>query len=144
MQGQSSTVRNAALARWLANVFGALALALLAAGYALPVLHFTLVAHELCAEHGALHHVEEAPRAERGVAHAAPKGRAFSASAQAAHEHDHCGVVSTTAERSLLPSRVEVDALHASVTPAALGLRSGVAQPSLALLDYAPKLAPPV
>ena len=56
-------VQRSALARWLVSTLSALGLALLAAGHILPVLHFALVAHELCAEHGALHHVEATAKA---------------------------------------------------------------------------------
>jgi hypothetical protein len=108
----------------------------------LPVLHFALVAHELCAEHGALHHVE-AKAADQSSR--SPKGaRALLPSVDAQHEHEHCGSVASAVERSLVPvaPRVSSELLAARVVSSEPAARA--AHISLALLAYAPKLAPPV
>lgn len=119
----------------------ALALALLAAGYVLPVLHFTLVAHELCAEHGALHHVEAAKTDLRRAP--ASKSQAVTL-VNAGHEHDDCGLLATTGNRAVLCEGVQVTARLIPVVRSKVSLRARAAERCVALLDYAPKLAPPV
>lgn len=117
-----------------------LGLALLAAGHVLPVLHFTFVAHELCAEHGALHHVESAKTA----APAKPSSSHAVTVANTGHDHDDCDLVAVSGDRAVLVDGVQVTA-HVSPAPhrkPSLGARA--AERCVALLDYAPKLAPPV
>jgi len=135
-------VPQSALTRWLANVLGALTLALLAAGHVLPVLHFALVAHELCAEHGALHHVEAkaAAQASRSLA----RGQAVLPAADGQHEHEHCGVVATAVERTLVPAAPQVSCRFIDANAASSPCAGREAHVSVALLAYAPKLAPPV
>ena len=125
------------------STLSALGLALLAAGHILPVLHFALVAHELCAEHGALHHVE-ATKARVGRVQSARSEAAAKATANAGHEHEDCSVVATAGQRAVLGSRDELTALAPSSAPSKLSLSARAAERSVALLDYAPKLAPPV
>lgn len=110
----------------------------------LPVLHFVLVAHQLCAEHGELVHAEagQAPAAHADESHAASSEARLVAAASESHAHDHCGVVISGHAHGvrLVSPRV---CLHASsYLEAALGsARPG--HSSIALLAYAPKLAPP-
>jgi hypothetical protein len=112
---------------------------------ALPVLHFVLVAHRLCAEHGELLHadtsqegaspVAEAPADDEGQTH-------LVASAAETHAHEHCGVVVTSQPHGLQ--------LGSPAGPCSVALQcstevgqAGSAHRSIALLAYAPKLAPP-
>ncbi|MFZ5893908.1 MAG: hypothetical protein ACOY0T_22795 [Myxococcota bacterium] len=128
-----------ALARWLAHVLGTFALALLTAGHVLPVLHFTLVAHELCEEHGALHHVEAKSRGERSA-----REQGLRAAAHTGHEHEHCGVVATGSERALAPVLTAACNITRVVVDQGPSVQARSAHASLLPLDYAPKLAPPV
>lgn len=126
------------------STLSALSLAVLAAGYVLPILHFTLVAHELCAEHGALHHVETSRKGDLRRAVPARSESAAAASANAAHEHDDCGVLATSATRAVLEARDELRVEAPAVAASRLSLSARAAARNVALLDYAPKLAPPV
>lgn len=143
MRHSRSTVPQSALGRWLVSLLSTLALGLLAAGHVLPVLHFALVAHELCAEHGALHHVEQPSKPGLERARSA-RPEATNASANAGHEHDDCNIVATATSRAVLSERAELAKLPPAVTPSRLSLRARATERSVALLDYAPKLAPPV
>ncbi|MGC4095028.1 MAG: hypothetical protein QM756_45340 [Polyangiaceae bacterium] len=130
-----------ALARWFANLLGVAALVLLSVGHVLPVLHFTLVAHELCAEHGALHHVEGKAAAE-SPRPAAP--HSVVPEAHGGHEHEHCGTAATASERWLLPESAELPFFVSDSVSQQKSLSAAAGHPSVALLSYAPKLAPPV
>lgn len=124
---------------WLRRGLASLALfALIGAGHFLPALHFALVVHRVCAEHGELvHELASAPEAarERG----GPELRALAAG----HEHEHCGVPA-------LPSSGVATAPAASVRGEPLAWLASVAGSErgayvrIALLAYAPKLAPPL
>lgn len=109
----------------------------------LPALHFTLVAHRLCAEHGELLH--EAAGDERLEGASAPSHDAALVPADAGgHEHEHCGVLAVPQSVAALGG----DGAAAMVLPApwAVCLPGGerAAHVEIALLAYAPKLAPPV
>jgi hypothetical protein len=107
----------------------------------LPALHFTLVAHRLCADHGELLH--EAGGDERLPLASSPEVALVSADA-AGHEHEHCGVL------ALPPSLAALEKVGGAVAllpaPWALCLpdTERAAHVDIALLSYAPKLAPPV
>lgn len=111
---------------------------LIGAGHVLPALHFALVAHRLCAEHGELvHEVAPAP---------APDSKATGPALVAAaggHEHEHCGVpaVPATGVATIPASRCAARAPAALQAAVAEGERP--AHLAVALLAYAPKLAPP-
>jgi len=126
---------------------------LLGVGHVLPALHFAFVAHRVCAEHGELLHSSGA--AELASAHGARAGSAREGSATpahpasifagngAAHEHKHCDALA-------LPGSVGAAVAtrtSASVLPAAweahLPGQARAAHVDVALLLYAPKLAPP-
>jgi hypothetical protein len=131
------------LARWFMNALGALTLALLTVGHVLPVLHFTLVAHELCAEHGALHHVDGKESASSS--HRSPaRGQAALPAANAQHEHEHCSVIATAAERALVPAAPEFSSVFVASRSELSAPAARMAHRNVALLAYAPKLAPPV
>lgn len=110
---------------------------LVGAGHLLPAFHFALVVHRVCSAHGELVHGEagaDAPGRE-------PDGIAWVA-LERGHEHEHCGVAAATgAGVAIAPS-----AASGSTPPSAMGLaRHGDRAPhvGIALLAYAPKLAPP-
>lgn len=114
-------------------------------GQALPVLHFVLVAHQLCAEHGALVH------ADAGSSPAAhgPEGQPASSDAQLLdsgsepHAHDHCGVAIAGQAHAVRLGSPEGCLYAASYRAGGTGA-ARAAHSSIALLSYAPKLAPPL
>ena len=126
---------------WLRAAAASVALfALLGVGHVLPALHFALIAHRICAEHGELvHELAAAPAvASRSSVPEVAVGE------RSAHEHEHCGVLALTS--SSAPPLSEAASLPArdgepsgSDVPAALSAHVGIE-----LLLYAPKLAPPV
>ncbi len=116
-------------------------LTLLGAAASLPALHFSVVAHELCAEHGELEHVSsEAPLA----APTATERAALLPLVRAEHEHERCGVLATSSSRALLVRAELRVAVAATLTVRSFEAISTHAHRSVALLAYAPKLAPPV
>jgi hypothetical protein len=140
------------LIAWLALVL------LMGAGHVLPALHFLFVAHHLCAEHGelvdavsdarSLDHAGRAPREKAGSSAAADAEQAHSAaicrSGAASHSHEHCEVFAATrAAPALLSAPAPVQLLPVAQLLSAPG-EARDAHIDIALLDYAPKLAPPV
>jgi hypothetical protein len=102
-----------------------------------PALHFALVVHRLCVEHGELVH-------EAREAHPAPPAVPSVLAVDGAdHEHEHCGVLAAPSSfAALVPRAAE------GQTPAPPGLLAALvparaAHETIALLAYAPKLAPP-
>jgi hypothetical protein len=126
--------------RWLRASAASLTLfVLLGVGQVLPLFHFALVAHSVCAEHGELVH-EASPSAQ------VPRSEfpALVAGGEVDHQHEHCGVLALTGSLAI-PA-----CARSQVTPrpswAALPV-AGVertAHVGIALLSYAPKLAPPL
>lgn len=123
--------------------------ALLGPGPALPALHFALVAHRVCVEHGVLEHVDadaglasrESPELYSTDASRAPRVASGSADMDS-HGHDACGVAGVASSVAFLPAaRVAVAAQHFHAPPAPSGAER--AHQGIALLSYAPKLAPP-
>lgn len=111
---------------------------------ALPVLHFALVAHQLCAEHGQLEHVE----AGQAAAVHGNEGQPGSSevqlvgSASESHAHDHCGVIASGHGHGLRLASAQ-GCLRTPWYSAAEPSAAQHAHASIALLSYAPKLAPP-
>ena len=120
---------------------GAVSLVLFAAlgvSQVLPALHFALVVHRVCAEHGELVHESASVAPE-----VAPAEAAIVARDGVSHEHEHCGVLATPGSFAVL-----VPAAAQAAAPGATELEVGfgcarAAHVRIALLDYAPKLAPP-
>src|SRR5690349_11860459 len=89
----------------------------LALGYLVPALHFALVQHEVCAEHGELRHSDGGhvldiarPSAQRVPA--ADSVPAF------ADEHEHCAVVATSpTATATVPPPASAPALAAEAGP---------------------------
>jgi hypothetical protein len=116
---------------------------------ALPVLHFVLVAHRLCAEHGEMLHVDAEHDDTRDPAAHESATRAGSgdetrvvASASEAHVHEHCGVVVSAHSHGVslaspLGSNVPVSSLASDAG------EGRAAHTNIAPLAYAPKRAPP-
>lgn len=111
---------------------------LVGAGHILPAFHFAVVVHRVCAEHGELIH-EVAPGAsvrERGA-----EGPAIVA-ADASHQHEHCsGIAVTGSAVAIAAPGSSGHAPLGSLTETG-GIERRAFQ-GIALLAYAPKLAPP-
>ena len=128
------------LIAWVALVL------LIGVGHVVPALHFLFVAHHLCAEHGELvDAVADASRAEHadGSREKARSSEAVCVSGAAAHSHEHCEeFAAARAAAALLPAPVRAQLLAAlgGVGPAQQARDAHV---DIALLRYAPKLAPP-
>ena len=124
---------------WLRMSAASLALfVLIGAGHVLPALHFALVVHRVCAEHGELvHEATRPPEHSRD-----PAGPALIGGAAAAHEHDHCGVAAVHGSGAL-PSVAAWVRVESPRDLAAAPNGERAAHERLAPLSYAPKLAPP-
>jgi len=128
--------------------------ALLGAGQVLPALHFVLVAHRVCAEHGETLHAEPAHGADDSLSNGLVSGSSVSdpesteiqlksAPALPEHEHEHCSVLGVT--RSAGAALASAAAGAALPPPWEQFVRETerAAHIDVALLLYAPKLAPP-
>ena len=133
-------LRSRSLIAWVALVL------LVGVGHVVPALHFLFVAHHLCAEHGEL--VDAAGEAARAETAQSPREKAGSAEAVCAsgaggHSHEHCQVFAAARVAAALAPAPAC----AQLLPA-VELRTPAGEPrdahvDIALLYYAPKLAPP-
>lgn len=123
------------------DVLRGLLLVVFSVGYLVPGLHFTLVQHEICAEHGELRH-SDGP-AFKSAHSTSSQASSVEAAASVEHEHEHCAVLATSSLRATRTSRTAVELAPAPQASASQVSRSDSAHPSLGLLFYAPKLAPP-
>lgn len=124
---------------------------LLGIGHVLPALHFALVAHRVCAEHGELLHdasprdatVQRALRSSRPSAPTTLGVLLVAAGGADRHEHEHCGVLalpgSLGAPEALPSAACRLPAVRTTSLPG----HERAAYAYIALLSYAPKLAPP-
>ena len=127
------------------RVLAAALLVVFGAGQTLPAAHFLLVSHRVCAEHGELVHEEHATAQADIAAPSPPEQRstALNGLPSREHAHDHCSALAPLHSAGLaLTEQVSV-----SLPPLACA-RSAASVPrhahrAIALLDYAPKLAPP-
>jgi len=126
---------------WLRATAASFALfALLGVGHVLPALHFALVAHRICAQHGELlHEAEPASAAE-----SRSSVRELVVGQHAEHEHEHCGVLALPGSFALPPSATGRAPCPAGEPIASAEHGKLAAHVGIALLLYAPKLAPPV
>jgi hypothetical protein len=119
---------------------------LVGVGHVVPALHFLFVAHHLCAEHGELvDATSEAARAEnaQGAREKAGSSQAVCRSGAAGHSHEHCEVFAATrAAPALAPVPAPAQLLPALELAPSQG-EARQAHVDIALLHYAPKLAPP-
>jgi len=134
---------------WLRWSAASLALfALLGVSQILPALHFVLVAHRICAEHGETLHADGGDGDASEAALSSPANSAEVAAKPAPalpdHEHEHCSVLGLG--RSASAHLTSAAGAVACRPPRALPLANPerVAHVDIALLLYAPKLAPPV
>jgi hypothetical protein len=129
---------------WLRAAAAAIALfALLGVGHVLPALHFALVAHSICAEHGELlHEPARAPSAQAVGSRSSTSELVLGQHAE--HEHEHCGVLALPGSFGLPSSASwrEPSLLGEPIVCSAHGELA--AHIGIALLFQAPKLAPPV
>lgn len=132
---QPST-RSRSLAAWVTLVV------LLGVGHVVPALHFLFVAHHLCAEHGEL--VDAATEGVGRAREQAPNQESVDSGSAEGHSHEHCGVLAVApAPASPVASLRSAQQLPtAEVASAAAGARA--AHVGIELLQYAPKLAPPL
>jgi hypothetical protein len=131
---------------WLRASVASLALFLLVGvGQVLPAFHFALVAHSICAEHGELVHESAAPA--RDDAALAPAQRAgvpsLVASGHVSHQHEHCGVLALGRVPAVAAAAPADRCLTSSASASLLAGAERAAHVRIALLSYAPKLAPP-
>jgi hypothetical protein len=137
--------RSAARLRKAARDFFLVAAALLLLGaQAFSTLHFVLVPHHLCAEHGVL---EDGGPSASSATHDATHEASTTAEAQPQadqDEHDVCSVA-TRQEHAVLLGRPPLAQLTASEAPLA-NANAGVALKCdrAALLSRAPKTSPPI
>jgi hypothetical protein len=109
----------------------------------LPALHFVLVAHQLCAEHGELVHAHAGQSsAHPSEEHTASSEQQLVRAAGESHAHDHCSVVGSGHAHGLRLASPQGCLRAPSYLEAELG-SARRAHSSIALLAYAPKLAPP-
>ncbi len=127
--------------------FSALLLALFAligVGQVLPALHFMLVAHRVCAEHGETLHASDASEAVDFAGVTGGEAELLlKPSPESEHEHEHCSVlgVGRSAHALLRAGGSRLGSLGAEERLDVAGERA--AHVDIALLLYAPKLAPP-
>lgn len=145
-------LRSRSLIAWVALVL------LVGVGHVVPALHFLFVAHHLCAEHGELVDAvasaggaesAESTREKAGSSQQAADGEKAAGSAAvcvsgvASHSHEHCEVFAATRSApALAPAPAPAQLLPAMELAPSEG-EAREAHVDIALLHYAPKLAPP-
>jgi hypothetical protein len=128
---------------------------LLGVGHVLPALHFAFVAHRVCAEHGELLHSGDLPSSDL------PTGRLYSEDGAepssednvaqdgidpgggAGHEHEHCDTPALPGSTVAVLAGRDVAHLLPAAWASRLSAQARAAHVDVALLLYAPKLAPP-
>jgi hypothetical protein len=117
----------------------------MAARHVLPALHFALVSHAICAEHGELTHAEHEPSAAARVgAEAAAGVIAWTTSPSGSHAgHEHCEGLACRQDDDADLSRGAWQTPTTDVSSPDTRGRPRAARGGIALLAYAPKLAPP-
>jgi hypothetical protein len=118
-------------------------LVLLGVGHTAPALHVLFVAHRVCAEHGEL--VDAAATGESEPApRAQPDATASIRAAEgAAHTHEHCGVLGFWRVLGAPAAPRRFAGLLPAAAVASVAGEARAAHVDIALLLYAPKLAPP-
>lgn len=109
-------------------------------------VHFFLIEHAVCPQHGELIHADEAGHHPLHASTAPDTGHtaAQPAAAEAAHAHDHCAVVSDRRERwACLASLGSVASPPEVEMLAAVRVRTSSCVPAVPLLLLAPKSSPP-
>ena len=144
---QRALTKRAAKRQLLLRVIAALALAVGVFVQFSSALHFVLVEHAICAEHGELVHESEphdtGSHAERPL-DVDEASVVASGSTDLQHGHEHCAGLGTLRDAAAIPPRSDAQSLvRPTGEAAALGpaLRSG--DPPFALFLLAPKNSPP-
>jgi hypothetical protein len=127
------------------RVLAAALLVVFGAGQTLPAAHFLLVSHRVCAEHGELVH-EEHVSSQAGVAAsgaAESRSTALNPLPSREHAHDHCSALAPLHSQGFaLSEQASVSLPPLCIAESAASVPRH-AHRAIALLDYAPKLAPP-
>lgn len=136
--------RFAAPQRALLALVTTLAAWLVVVSHLTTALHFALISHEICADHGELVHGSSA--SHRSAAVPANAGdHAAALPGGTAEEHDHCPVLSRRIEHTAVLANTSVRLPPVTVEHACLVTdRDGVVPSRSALLLAAPKQSPPV
>jgi hypothetical protein len=114
------------------------ALGLLAGEHVMPSLHHVLVAHQMCAEHGRLEHVDAESRA---VAQH-EEGQQFTADAARGEHQEACGSIPASPPRApLAASSTFVGGTTAPLRSPAARYRDAVSDADV--VAFAPKQSPP-
>lgn len=129
-------------ARLLLGVLGAFVAWLAVGTHVASSLHFALVSHRLCAEHGTLEHAHTAElssTAERTRTHAALRSAGDEA------EHEHCQLLARPHETLAVPNSARLTvAAPPRVATSTIEAASAPDVAREALLLLAPKQSPPV
>lgn len=104
-------------------------------------LHWVLVEHARCAEHGELVHTSDGDHAHSDTS-AAPSSVSIEAGGSNEHGHDHCEV-SPAPRELMLVSSAPISLPPASVTGSSGDVRCSDAKASIAGYALAPKTSPP-
>ena len=122
-------------------LFMALVACLLVGAQLTSALHFVLVPHELCAEHGTFEHTaEHAPR----VRHSAPRHGTSIDSSASTSAHEECQLLARRGDRLAVVPRTELAFLRLPLaTERRLPPTATAAYCAADLLLIAPKQSPP-
>jgi hypothetical protein len=105
------------------------------------VFHFTIIAHEVCAEHGELTHRAEA---SRGVPRQLPLNASAVSRGAAPALHDHCLPSMARERHALVPDASWSEAIGAGLDAArALSFETTCSRVQSDVLLVAPKQSPP-
>jgi hypothetical protein len=140
MQGRARRQRTfAASMRVLVALLATAAGWLVALSHLTAALHFALVSHEICQDHGELVHAGS--HAERR----APSGRRAAALPASAHaDHDHCPLWTRRLEQAAVFDAPSLQVSPAAPAPGRVALADVASTPSRARrLLTAPKQSPP-
>jgi hypothetical protein len=127
---------------WFGRLLALSLLLVAGAGQTLPGLHHLLVRHAVCAEHGELVHAAELAEASSEAGSESDAARPSHDEPE--HEHEHCSMPGLSADPALVSAGPAAERQPLGALPASLPAASERAHSSLALLAFAPKLAPPV
>jgi hypothetical protein len=114
---------------------------LLGVGHLVPALHFLFVAHHLCAEHGEL--VDASGESTEPVREKAGNSPASYRAGAPPHTHEHCGVLALAHASGAAVAASGRVGHGPALSVASARAEARDAHIDIALLDYAPKLAPP-
>lgn len=124
------------------NLWRALGLAVVAVfslGQSASAIHYAVIAHELCAEHGELIHSDGA--AHHSVSN--PSSETALEAVEVEHQHDHCDCIKSNSHHSLLsaPSASAADTIFAGAPP---GHQKSARLSAQSTYSFAPKTSPPL